>query len=202
MCLLNSVIVTGGPGACTGFLCAPRLPKGRDARVLQSSGPTNTRNISSTEFSPAISKWSMKKQEGFPLSPGVAFDPPHCAPYLCRTPQKMEQSREFSLCFQFCRGRILNQMKAWSSCSHPCSLTDVSLCFTRATRGWRVWNMQLRDNRIIVLPGHKMPVQIAVKSRGLPVLHAPHSPHSSASRSRGTQMSSSLPQGDVFNHHG
>lgn len=39
MCLPNSVIVTGGPRACRGFLCSPWLPKGRDARVPQSSGP-------------------------------------------------------------------------------------------------------------------------------------------------------------------
>lgn len=35
--------------------------------------------------------------------------------------------------------------------------------------------MQLHDNCIILLPDHKRPVQPPIKTRGLRVLHAPHS---------------------------
>lgn len=42
---------------------------------------------------------------------------------------------------------------------------------TWASRGWQVQNNQLHDNRVILLPDHKPPI----KTRRLPVLHAPHS---------------------------
>lgn len=47
-----------------------------------------------------------EEAKGLPPVTGAVFDPPHCTPYLCSlsgiTPYKMEQSREFNLCFQFC----------------------------------------------------------------------------------------------------
>ena len=49
-----------------GFLCTLSLLKGRYTRViLRSSGPTNARNVSSAEFSPGISKGSVKETRGF-----------------------------------------------------------------------------------------------------------------------------------------
>lgn len=50
----------------------------------------------------SISKGSMKKQEGFSLSPVAIFEPPHCTPHLRIMSYKREQSRELSQCCQFC----------------------------------------------------------------------------------------------------
>lgn len=86
-----------------------------------------------------------------------------------------EQSRKLSPCCQFCWGRLLNQMRAWSSCLGPCSLTGSSLCFTWASCGQQAQNMQLHGNCIILLPDHNMPVQPLIKTREFPVLHALHS---------------------------
>lgn len=121
------------------------------------------------------SKRSVKKQEGFSLSLLAAFDPPSCTPHLCIVPYERKQSRERSPYCQCCGGRILHQTRAWSSCSGPCSVTVVSLCFTWASRGRQVQNNQLNDNCVILLDDHKMPVKPPIKTRGLPVLHAPHS---------------------------